>query len=53
VAAIVPLDRRFGEPEYFGPAAAWWRAEIVRAATRFPRSAFWRRGAPGLQSFGA
>ena len=42
VAAIVLLDRRFGEPEYFDRLPAWWRAELVRASDPVPAlEAFW------------
>ncbi len=45
VAAIVLLDRRFGEPEYFDRLPAWWRTEMVRASDPVPAlEAFWRRG---------
>jgi DNA excision repair protein ERCC-2 len=45
VAAIVLLDRRFAEPEYFDRLPAWWRAELVRADDPVPLlEAFWRRG---------
>ena len=36
VAAIVLLDRRFCEPQYFERLPAWWREEIVRAADPVP-----------------
>jgi DNA excision repair protein ERCC-2 len=51
VAAIVLLDRRFGEPEYFDRLPAWWREEIVRTTDPVPAlEAFWatRPGARGL-----
>jgi Rad3-related DNA helicase len=45
VAAIVLLDRRFAEPEYFDRLPAWWRAELVRTDDPVPLlEAFWRRG---------
>jgi DNA excision repair protein ERCC-2 len=47
VGAIVLLDRRFGEPEYFDRLPAWWRDEIV--LTDDPARAlesFWQGGGP-------
>ena len=36
VGAIVLLDRRFAEPEYFDRLPAWWRDEIVRTSDPVP-----------------
>ena len=51
VAAIVLLDRRFCEPQYFERLPAWWRDEIVRCEDPVPllEQFFARRPArPGL-----
>ncbi len=46
VGAIVLLDRRFSEPEYFARLPAWWRDEIVFTSDPVPAlEAFWRSGA--------
>jgi DNA excision repair protein ERCC-2 len=46
VGAIVLLDRRFSEPEYFDRLPAWWRDEMVLTSDPVPAlEAFWR-GAP-------
>ncbi|HTO52926.1 MAG TPA: ATP-dependent DNA helicase [Myxococcota bacterium] len=45
VGAIVLLDRRFGEPDYFDRLPAWWRDEMV--LTDDPAralEAFWQSG---------
>jgi DNA excision repair protein ERCC-2 len=45
VGAIVLLDRRFAEPEYFDRLPAWWRDEIVFTSDPVPAlEAFWRGG---------
>jgi DNA excision repair protein ERCC-2 len=45
VGAIVLLDRRFSEPEYFDRLPAWWRDEIVFTSDPVPAlEAFWRGG---------
>jgi len=49
VGAIVLLDRRFAEPEYFDRLPAWWRDEIVFTSDPVPAlEAFWR-GAPAAR----
>ena len=55
VGAIVLLDRRFAEPEYFDRLPGWWRDEIVLSEDPARElAAFWR-GGPGrrLQDSGA
>jgi DNA excision repair protein ERCC-2 len=43
VGAIVLLDRRFQEPEYFERLPAWWRDEIVFTSDPVPAlEEFWR-----------
>ena len=49
VGAIVLLDRRFSEPEYFDRLPAWWRDEIIFTSDPVPAlEAFWR-GASGAR----
>src|SRR5262249_47182267 len=56
VAAIVLLDRRFAEPEYFERLPAWWRQELVQSEDPARELAeFWRggEGRERLQDSGA
>jgi DNA excision repair protein ERCC-2 len=44
VAAIVLVDRRFGEPLYRDRLPAWWREELVQTSDPVPAlEAFWQR----------
>ncbi|MGH2901522.1 MAG: helicase C-terminal domain-containing protein, partial [Solirubrobacteraceae bacterium] len=45
VAAIVLVDRRFGEPAYRDRLPAWWRDELIQTGDPVPAlEAFWRAG---------